>query len=349
VPVSASPVAFSRSRRRTALNVGLAIIGAVLLLFTIRQVGWSDVQAGVSHVGWWFALVVVLGGVRFLVRTRAWMVCAHAVTRARDRASGRPDDATAAPRSTRTFFFAMLAGDALGNLTPLGLLASEPAKVLLVRNRLPTIAAVASVAAENAFYMASVVAMLGGGALVFINLTELPAGLRQGVQAVIGAALAGLVIAAVTARRQPAVLSRLARLASRISGRGHGSEDRLREIETLFYGLMSWPPSQLAQITAWEAAFHVVAVLEVYLVLTLLPGGTEASLAAALVFETTGRLIAVVFKSVPYRLGVDEAGTALVASALALDPTAGVALALIRRMRTLCWNAVGLVVLARQR
>ena len=59
--------------------------------------------------------------------------------------------------------------------------------------------------------------------------------------------------------------------------------------------------------------------------------------------ETTGRLIVVVFKFVPYRLGVDEAGTALVARALTLDPSAGVILALVRRIRILIWNGVGLV------
>ena len=42
------------------------------------------------------------------------------------------------------------------------------------------------------------------------------------------------------------------------------------------------------------------------------------------------------------RLGVDEAGAAIVATALAIDPTVGVTLALIRRLRILCWNAMGL-------
>jgi hypothetical protein len=52
---------------------------------------------------------------------------------------------------------------------------------------------------------------------------------------------------------------------------------------------------------------------------------------------------------VPYRLGVDEAGSAMIARALALDPAVGVALALVRRLRILFWNAVGLVLLAIRR
>jgi hypothetical protein len=65
--------------------------------------------------------------------------------------------------------------------------------------------------------------------------------------------------------------------------------------------------------------------------------------------ETAGRLIVVAFKFIPYRLGVDEAGSALVARALGFDPTVGVTLALVRKLRILVWNAVGVGLLARDR
>jgi hypothetical protein len=95
-----------------------------------------------------------------------------------------------------------------------------------------------------------------------------------------------------------------------------------------------------------EAVFHLVAVLEVLLVLRLLPWGRGTSVVDAFVLESTGRLIVVAFKFIPYRLGVDEVGSAAVARALAFDPALGVTLALVRRIRVLFWNAIGLVVLA---
>ena len=48
----------------------------------------------------------------------------------------------------------------LGNLTPLGLLASEPAKVMLARAKISTASSVASVTIEIACYTASVVLVL---------------------------------------------------------------------------------------------------------------------------------------------------------------------------------------------
>ena len=151
------------------------------------------------------------------------------------------------------------------------------------------------------------------------------------------------------AKRRPAILSRLARLVAARTGRGLAAPERLREVEEHFYGVLAWPIARIARVAAWESLFHAAAVTEVFLVLRLLPAGRTVSLIDAFVLETAGRLIVVAFKFVPYRLGVDEAGAALVARALTLDPAVGVALALVRRIRILCWNAVGLIALARRR
>jgi hypothetical protein len=113
--------------------------------------------------------------------------------------------------------------------------------------------------------------------------------------------------------------------------------------------MLRWPAGRIAHAFLWEAVFHLAAVAEVFLVLRVLSPDRPPSLADAFVLETAGRLIVVAFKMIPYRLGVDEAGTALVARALALDPALGVALALVRRIRILFWNGVGIVLLARAR
>ena len=320
------------SRPKTLLNLALAGVGAVLLIVTVRRVGWAAVQSSVTSVGWWMGVVLLLGLVRFAARARAWQTCAHG-----------------APLPFADALAATLAADALGNLTPLGLLASEPAKVFFVRGRLATLEAVSSVAAENAFYMTSVLLMIGAGALVFVERAGVAPTLQLVSQGVLVAVMAGAAIAIWIARRQPAILSRLARGVARWSGRGETAPDRLRELEVHFYAILRWPAGRIAKAFLWEAVFHAAAVTEVFLVLRLLPAGRPVTLLDAFVLETAGRLIVVAFKFIPYRLGVDEAGTALVARALALDPTTGVALALVRRVRILILNAAGLAWLATSR
>jgi hypothetical protein len=313
------------------INLLFALAGGALLYVTVRRVGWAEVQASVTAIGWWYGVILLLGGLRFAARSTAWTVCAQP-----------------AHLPVPAAFAATLAGDALGNLTPLGLLASEPAKVFIVRDRLPVVAAVASVAAENAFYMTSVLVMIAAGAIAFVEVATVQLQLVGTIaQATLGAATLAVLAGVWVARRRPAVLTRLAPLVARVTGRAGGSADRLREIEVHFYALLRWPMARIARVFSWEALFHIGAVAEVFLVVLVVSG--RATLLEAFILETAGRLIVVVFKFVPYRLGVDEAGTALVASALALDPALGVTLALVRRLRILFWNGIGLGVLALRR
>ena len=103
------------------------------------------------------------------------------------------------------------------------------------------------------------------------------------------------------------------------------------------------------EVALWEAGFHLLAVLEVWVVLRVMPGGETTSLQDAFLMETTGRFITVAFKFVPYRLGVDEIGSGSIAQLIGLGASAGVALALVRRVRILVLNVVGIVLLARDR
>ena len=55
-------------------------------------------------------------------------------------------------------------GDALGNVTPFGVLVSEPSKVAFVRRHVGIAPAISAVTIENLFYIASVVIVFLGGA-----------------------------------------------------------------------------------------------------------------------------------------------------------------------------------------
>ncbi len=312
----------------------MALAGLAVLVATIRQVGWTGIRAALSAVGLWFIPVVALGGLRFLTRALAWTRCAARV------GGGGLTVAQA--------FGAGIAADAVGNLTPLGLLASEPTKVLLVRGTVPTGPALTSVALDNAFYTGSVVVMIAVGAWMLVRQTALPPSLRLGAELVLAAIVAGALLAAWAVRRRPAVLSWAAQLAARLTGREARTPAVLQEIESRFYGVAGWPARAVAAVAGWQALFHVAAVAEVWLILSVLSGG-RTSFADAFILETTGRLVTVLFKVVPFRVGVDEAGAAVVASAIGVPVSDAVALALMRKLRILVWNGAGLAVLARTR
>ena len=106
-----------RGVRLAAVAAGVG--GALLFLWSIRTAGVAGVRDGVGRVGWWFAAICRLGGVRYLVRAAAWRMCL--------------DDPQRLPLGVA--FGAAVMGDALGNVTPFGVLISEPSKVAFVKRR----------------------------------------------------------------------------------------------------------------------------------------------------------------------------------------------------------------------
>jgi hypothetical protein len=316
--------------KRSPLALLVAAAGVALLVLAVRRVGWTDVVAGIRSVGLGFLVILGLGLVRMGCRASAWRVCAA------------PSHLPAGRALSAT-----LAADALGNLTPLGLLASEPTKMVLARTHLSSVVSVSSVAIENGFYTATVLAMLLAGSSVFLQRADVPAAFEQAGQLVVAATALAAVVAIWMARRRPALLSQLARFGRRVRGRPAASAEALAELEERFYSVMEWPISRALRVLGWEAAFHAAAVAEVWIALRLLTGGA-ATIGDAFLMETAGRFITVAFKFIPYRLGVDEIGSGAVAQLLGHGPTVGVTLALIRRLRILAINAVGLIGLARQ-
>jgi hypothetical protein len=68
----------------------------------------------------------------------------------------------------------------------------------------------------------------------------------------------------------------------------------------------------------------------------------------AFILETAQRLMTVVFKIVPFQIGVGELGTAALTNVLGLGATVGVTAAVVRKGRMAAWALVGAALLARR-
>jgi hypothetical protein len=317
--------------RFTATGILTAVAGLALLVWVIARVGPGEIAADVRQVGWGIGAVIAIGGLRFLVRAAAWRLCL--------------DDPSSL--SIRDAFEAVVCGDAVGNLTPLGPLVGEPAKAAFVRGRVPLAPAVAALAIENVLYTLSAAAMIAAGMIALLLVFELPSDSTGALMRTVGeiaiAATIGLFAVALWLLwRQPALVSRALGLAPPL--RRHAS--RIRELELEIYSFASRRPGRLAPLAAAEIGFHALGVVEAYLTLWLL--GAQASLMTAFLFETVNRLVTVVFKFVPLRLGVDEAGTAAFATLIGVAAETGLSLAIVRRVRVLFWAAAGGLLLVRR-
>lgn len=311
----------ARPKVRALAAIG-AVAGVLLFIYTLQTAGPAEILRQLRQVGLGFLVVLLLSAVRMAVRAKAWSLCVEEAERF-------------------TFgqaFRAFVAGDAVGNITPLGPLASEGTKALLSRRNLATSAAFSSVVLENIFYSISVAIMVMVGTLAFLL------GYRPTNAALtISLALGTVAIVAVLAvwwllSSQPRLLSRFLTHAA------------VRDAEDRVFRFAVSRKERVGRILLLEFSFHLAAVLEIYFLLTLLvirdEGGGGQTLLNALILGTVERLITIAFKFVPLRLGVDHIGAGTAASLLGLGSATGITIATVRTARNLFWAALGLTLLA---
>ena len=307
------------------------LLGLVLFAWFVSKVGLAEIGSGLRQVGWGFGAIIALAGLRLAMRAMAWRLCLE-------------------PPSSlpfRTAFAAVVAGDAVGNLTPLGLFASEPAKAAFVRDRVPLGPAVTALAIENLLYTLSAAAMIGASTVGLLISFDLPDAVRHAAWISLVAIALGFVVTAVLLWRRPSVVRRaLAHVVPRTSG----LQDRvgqLHALEAQIYTFAIRRRHVLVPLVAAEAIFHVLGVLEVYLTWWLIQGTAPAML-TAFIFEGANRLVQVLFKFVPLRTGVDELTTGGFTQMLGFGAALGATLAIVRKIRTIAWVLVGTTLLVRR-
>jgi Lysylphosphatidylglycerol synthase TM region len=301
------------------IAVVATIAGVLLFIYTVQASGPRDILNQLRQIGFGFLVVLALSAIRMAVRAKAWSLCVE---------------------DTEHFTFgqafkAYVTGDAVGNVLPLGPLASEGTKALLIRRNIATESAFSSVVLENIFYSISVAIMVMVGTLAFL-LGYQPANAALTITLGLGAvAIIAVVAVWWLMRTQPRLLSRFLK------------HDAVRGAEDRIFRFTETRPTHVWQILLLQFAFHVAAVLEIYFLLRLLVGHTERTLLIAIILGTVERLITIAFKFVPLRLGVDHAGSGGIAELLGVGGPVGVTIATVRTTRNLFWAAVGLAMLAR--
>jgi hypothetical protein len=122
---------------------------------------------------------------------------------------------------------------------------------------------------------------------------------------------------------------------------------QVRLFENLIYGFYRRYPRRFLPICLLETAFHVLGIFEGWFILTKISAAMPEVFTAFLL-ESVSRVITVVFKLIPFVIGVDEAGAQFVADTMALGVGIGVTLAIIRKGRILFWTAIGLLLILKR-
>ena len=321
-----------RPRRWFTLSGAASIIaGIVVFAAFVWNTGPAEVWQGVVNVGWMFPVIIALGGLRFLVRAAAWSLCTEAPHRL---------DVTHA-------FTAVLAGDAVGNVTPLGPIVGEPAKAVYVRQQVALQPALTALAIENIFYTLSTAAMIVAGAIALLFAFDLPPVLREFSEAAVVLIVLLFVAAGWILWTRPAIISRLL-VMTRPGSALHSNVGRVQALEDEIYTFASRRRGTVFPLILLEVSFHALGVLETHLAMWMILGD-QPTFIQSFTLEAAHRLITVVFKIVPFQLGVGEAGASAVTSVLGMGLDPGVILAVVRKARMGVWALIGGALLLRIR
>ena len=315
------------TRQITAAGLLTAAAGTALFIWLVKTVGPHEIWTGFQKIGWSLGWILLLGGLRFAARARAWALCIEP------------------PHSLHFVdaFNAVVCGDALGNVTPLGPIVGEPAKIACVRGRVGVAAALTALAMENVLYTLSVGAMIAAGTIALLFSVELPVALREFSEIALGCIAVMFLVAGWLVWRRPAVISTLLPVA-RVKG---SRIEKLRAMEQELFTFAGRRRAVMLPLVLLELSFHALGVAEKHLTLWLILGSAPPLLTSFIV-ETADRVITVAFKFVPFQVGVGEAGTGLVTDVLSLGPAPGVTLSIVRKARMGIWSLAGTALLVRR-
>ncbi|HEX8738005.1 MAG TPA: lysylphosphatidylglycerol synthase transmembrane domain-containing protein [Pyrinomonadaceae bacterium] len=316
------------------IGVIFTILGIALFSYFIFSIGFYEILHGVRRIGFeGFAFIIFIYFLRILIRAASWKLSVSAPY----------------SLSLRDCVEGVMIGEAMSSIIPLGILVSGTSKAVSVRKKMPIVVALSTVATENLFYSLVTGLFISFGGIVFLRNFELSENWILTLDILIGFVFLLIVLGILMVIRQWHFLSEiLERLYERgilhrwtENGRMHA-----RLFENLIYGFYRQYPQRFAPIFVLQILFHALGILEVWFILNRL--SDAATLYSAFLLESISRVITVVFKLIPFLIGVDEAGAQFVTETLALGAGLGVTLAIVRKGRIIFWAILGVALILKR-
>jgi glycosyltransferase 2 family protein len=300
------------------------LIGLSVAAFLIHKVGLASVRQSLGLLRWGYLFVILYPMSWMLLNTVGWWWAIH-----------KPF------QRIRLVRLAMirLAGETFNSLLPSGYVGGEPLKAALLGRTIPLREATSSVLISKSAQSIAMILFVGVG---------LTAGKSTGPAVLHGPTLLALVllsagIALFTWLLAKRSFSRLARWIHGITGWPwlREQEPKLVALDESLGVFYRQGKGRFAMSIAWHMAGWIAGALEVAVIFMLL--GHPLPLRQAWFIGAMGQLAAVAGMFVPAGVGLFEGAHYMAAAMLGLPPAVGLSVALIRRVREVFWDAVGVL------
>ena len=310
-----------------SLRFFAALLGFGLLGYLVFRSGPGVVWKQLQAVSWGFALIIPLGGLSQLAKTCAWR---QAFTCDISRLSWF--------RS----FVAQLISDGFGQLGVAGKVVGEGTRISLVRRAVPLSNALSAGAIDGALHTSTAVLITVSGISATLLLAPLPGTWRTYALLLVAVLISAVILAIVSIENRWQLLGSVTRAISRVPRLHTWIGDKQSIIESAENNLLSFrreAPRAFWATLIFNLLWHMLAIVEVYIILRFM--GAKVALSGAFIVEALTKMINLVGALNPGNVGTYEAGNILIAKIFGVTGTAGLTLALCRRVRTVFWAGVG--------
>ncbi|MGA9862418.1 MAG: lysylphosphatidylglycerol synthase domain-containing protein [Terriglobales bacterium] len=310
-----------------SLRFFAALLGLGLLGYLVFRSGPGAVWKQLQAVGWGFALVILLGGLSQLAKTCAWR---------------RAFTCDISGLSWSRSFVAQLISDGIGQFGVAGKVVGEGTRISLLGRAVPVSSALSAGAIVGGLHMFTAVLVTVSGITATLLLAPLSGTWRVYAVLLVAVLISAVILAAVSVRNRWQLVGHATRAVGRLPRLREWVSGKQPIIDSAEDNLLTFrddAPSAFWATLLLNLLWHVLAVLEVYVTLRFM--GTKVAMGGAFIVEALTKVINLVGAFNPGNFGTYEGGNMLIAKIFGVTSTAGLTLALCRRVRTVFWAGVG--------
>jgi len=327
-------------------------IGLVLFALVIWQTGFKTILASFTEVGINYVWLILWPLFYYFFYAWGWFQIIP------------PEQKQKEKKATLWGIFkARLVGEAVSYLIPLGFVGAEPARTLYMRGKMDMHVTAATVVVDRTLYLFAAIVFILGGLVAALFLLDLSLQMKW---ACVGAFILLLLFLLLFIFAQH--VKGMTRTSKFFMKMGWGKNwleqkfEKIKQTDQIMVDLYRKRPWAFLRGLFGHLVGRGGGIIEIWLILLFLGTFSQQSiwqdqtgtlmgmtlgnqLAISLLIAVFVILLNLVFFMFPSQIGVAEGGTGLLFALLGYDPALGVALQIVRRVKSLFYIALGLMLI----
>jgi uncharacterized protein (TIRG00374 family) len=320
---------FINPRVQSLLKLLFGAMGLAYLVKIVFEIGPHDLLIHIKRMELGFGIIMLIALIEFVFHAWAWTYTF--------------------PAGSKPFHFLQLlrlwlGANAIKSLNPLGNVGGETYRLLVLGKFMGKKDASASMSLDIFSHVLMMIFLLV--CAFAVSLVTFPWGTHVIMAAVLFlSALMGVCTWILKKKKSGLLFQTLAKWVNRIGPLSHlGLLEKSRELDGIIQNFFLLGKKPFTQLNLFHFLGKWVGFLEVWVIFLYLDapiGGFDSFLIYSFL-----QLITILFFFIPSQIGVAEGGTYHLFTWVGLSPEVGVAMALIRRIRTLVWVFLGYALVA---